>query len=152
MAKAKLQAGAEFDLLTRAEVAEVLRSWQTELTRGVKFRSHQIQGNVDSVGVLALGSNDDGPAEGMAWAVTRFSVAPGPTLPAGGIQVYVNTTESPSSLRIRSLLTDVFPGDRGCVLLSGASLRMAGSGLIATEQVTVTMDVKEVPIQQVWSL
>lgn len=149
--KVKLHAGAELDMLTRDELASVLRSWQTELTRGARLRRHSING-VAVAGVLLMGTNDDGPAEGMAWAVTRLSIAPGPTLPAGGIQVFANTSESPSSLLIRSLVTDVFPGDHGCILLGGDSLRIAGAGLGATDSVTVTMSIKEVPMQQIWSL
>lgn len=149
--KFKLHAGAELDMLTRDELASVLRSWQTELTRGAKLRRLSISGTAVG-GVLLIGSNDDGPAEGMAWAITRLSVAPGPTLPAGGIQVYANTSESPSALLVRNLVTDVFPGDHGCNILGGESLRIAGTGLGATDQVTVTMNIKEVPVQQIWSL
>jgi hypothetical protein len=149
--KVKLSAGAEFDMLNRDELAAVLRSWQTEITRGAKLRRLSISG-VAVGGVLAIGGNDDGPAEGMAWAVTRLSVAPGPTLPAGGLQVYANTSESPSALLIRNLTTDVFCGDHGCNILGGESLRIAGTGLGATDAVTVTLSIKEVPVQQIWSL
>lgn len=149
--KQKLTANGELDLLTREELAGVLRSWQTELTRGARMRRHSITGTAAG-GVLAMGDNPDGPAEGMAWAITRLSIAPGPTVPAGGIQVFANTELSPSSLLIGNLTDDVFPGDHGCVLLSGDSLRIAGTGLGATDVVTVTMSIKEVPIQQVWSL
>ena len=151
MAKFKLHAGAELDMLTRDELREVLQSWRTELTRGAKLRRLSINGTAVG-GVLAMGDVTDGPAEGMAWAVTRLSVAPGPTLPAGGIQVFANTGDSPGSLLIRSLVTDVFPSDHGCNLLSGDSLRITGSGLGATDNVTVTLSIKEVPMQMIWSL
>lgn len=152
MAKFKLHAGAEIDMLTRDELRDVLASWRTELTRGAKLRRLSISGQTDGAGLLLMGDNHDGPAEGMAWAVTRLSVAPGPTLGAGGLQVYANSTDSPASLLIRNLVTDVFPGDHGCNVLSGDSLRITGTGITASVQVTVTMNIKEVPIQQVWSL
>lgn len=152
MASTKIEAGATLDVLTRAELAEVLRSWQTELTRGVKSRRLSLQGNVNAAGVLLIGGPDDGPAEGMAWAITRLSVAPGPALPASGLNVYANTVESQAALLIAGLLTNVFPGDRGCVLLSGDHLQITASGMVAATQVTVTLQIKEVPIQQIWSL
>lgn len=151
MAKTKLTAGAELDFLTSGELRDVLKSWQTELTRGAKLRRRSLKGTVDAAGALAMGDQDDGPAEGMAWAITRFSVAPGPTVPAAGLQVYANDV-NPSSLLIARLSTDVFPGDHGCNLLSGDSLRIAATGATTGEMFTVTVSIKEVPIQQVWSL
>jgi hypothetical protein len=151
VAKTKLTAGAELDFLTSGELRDVLKSWQTELTRGARLRRRAFKGTVTAAGELVMGDVDDGPAEGMAWAVTRFSVAPGPTVPAGGIQVYANDV-NPSSLLISKLTTDLFPGDHGCNLLSGDSLRIAASGATAGDVFTVTVSVKEVPIQQVWSL
>ncbi len=154
--KTKIQAGADIDLLTADELRQtvqgVLKSWSTELTRGVKLRRHAIMGTTDAGGILTAGDNHDGPAEGMAWAVTRLSVVPGPTLGAAGLQVYANDANTPSALMIRNLTTDVFPGDHGCNLLSGDSIRIAGTGITANAQVIVTMQVKEVPIQQIWSL
>lgn len=151
MAKTKLTAGAELDFLTSGELRDVLKSWQTELTRGARLRRRSFKGTVSAAGELLMGDQDDGPAEGMAWAVTRFSVAPGPTVPSNGLQVYANDV-NPSSLLIARLSTDVFPGDHGCNLLSGDSLRIAASGATAGDNYSVTISVKEVPIQQVWSL
>lgn len=151
MAKQKITANGELDLLTATELEHVLRSWRTELTRGVKLRRHAIMGTIDAGGLLEMGENHDGPAEGMAWAVTRFSVGSALAVPAGGIQVYVNAV-NPSSLLVRNLTGDVYPGDHGCNLQSGDSLRIAGSGLPVSTQIVVTMSIKEVPIQQIWSL
>lgn len=151
MANQKITANGVLDIMTKDELRDVLKNWQTELTRGAKLRRLSIIGNTDGAGALVMGGNDDGPAEGMAWAVTRLSVAPGPTLAAAGIQVYANDV-NPSSLLVRNLTTDVFPGDHGCNLLSGDSLRIAGTGITASTSVTVTLSIKEVPIMQIWSL
>lgn len=150
--KVRLTAGAELDMLTRDELASVLQSWRTELTRGVRTRRVSIAGAVDAAGNLLMGDGGDGPNESLAWAVTRISVAPGPVLPLGGLQVFANDTSSAGGLLIAALTGDVFPGDRGLVLMPGDSLRITGSGLVAATQVMVTAQVKEVPVQQVWSL
>lgn len=151
--KTKLTSGAELDFLTRDELRDTLKSWQTELTRGVKLRRRAITGNATAGGVLVMGDDQDGPSEGMAWAITRLSVVPSATtLGANGLQVYANTHESGAGLLIASLKTDVFPGDHGCNLMSGDSLRIAGTGITAGGEVWVTMSIKEVPVQQIWSL
>lgn len=152
MASQRITANGTLDILTRDELRDVLKSWQTELTRGAKLRRLSFVGVVAADGSLTMGENSDGPAEGMAWAVTRLSVAPGPTIPANGLQVYANDTASASALLISKLTEDVFPGDHGCNLMSGDSLRIAGTALTAGQSVTVTISVKEVPAMQVWSL
>jgi hypothetical protein len=152
MAEVTLTAGRTFDVLNRDELAATLRNWQTELTRGAKLRRHAIQGTTDVAGALLMGDNNDGPAEGMAWAVTRLTVAPGPTLAASGLSVYANDVASPAGLVIAGLANNMFPGDHGLVLLSGDSLRISGVGITASAQVTVTLGIKELPIAQIWSL
>jgi hypothetical protein len=152
MAKQKLTANAELDLLTSGEVRDVLKSWANELTRGARLRRWSIQGTTDGTGNLLMGGNNDGPEEGMMWAVTRLSVAPGPTLAASGLVVYANDNVSPSAVLISKLINDQFPGDHGCVLAGGDSLRIAGVGITAGAQVTVTMSIKEVPALMGWSL
>jgi hypothetical protein len=154
MAEQRITANGTLDVLTAHELRDVLRSWQTELTRGARLRRWAIQGQVDAAGVLLIGNQDDGPAEGMAWAITRLSVtvSAGAGVPVGGLQVYANDINSPAALLVANLSTDVYPNDHGCNLLSGDSLRITGSGMIAGAQVTVAMSIKEVPIQMVWSL
>lgn len=152
MALTKLTANASIDILNKKEVEDVLRSWSNELTRGARIRRHSILGTVTN-GQILMGSNEDGPAEGMVWGITRFSVAPGPTLPAAGLSVWVNHTESPSSLLIAQVNTDVFPDARGAMLLGGDSLRIKSNASMTNgEQVTVTMSIREVPSLMAWSL
>lgn len=152
MAKVKMQAGAEFDLLNKGEVQDVLKSWANELTRGAKIKNRSFIGLTSAGGDLLMGDQEDGPAEGMVWGITRFSVAPGPVLGANGLQVYANDASTPSALRIGKLVTDLFPDARGCLLLSGDTLRIAGAGITASVQVTVTMSYREVPELMAWSL
>lgn len=154
MAKQKLTANSTLDILTRDEVQGVLKSWSNELTRGARLIRRNLQGNADGAGAVALGGSTDGPAEGMMWAINRFSVAlaTGVTLGAAGLRVFVNSAESPASVVISQLLTDVYPGDHGCVLVGGDTLRITGAGVTANAQVTVTMSIKEVPELMAWSL
>jgi hypothetical protein len=152
VAKSKLTAGAELDLLTAGEVRDVLKSWSTELTRGARMRRWSMQGNADGAGNLIIGDQRDGPEEGMVWAINRLSVAPGPVLGANGLQVYVNSEQSPSAIIIAKLVTDLFPADHGDVLVAGDVLRIGGAGITANAQVTVTLGIKEVPALMAWSL
>lgn len=152
MAKVRLSAGAELDMLTKGEVADVLKSWQNELSRGARVRRFAMIGIVDAAGNLAMGDNRDGPDEGMVWGITRFSVHPSVTVPAAGLAVYVNDTTSPAGLLISKLVTDVFPDARGAMIQSGDSLRIVGAGMTVGQQVTVTMSMREVPVQMAWSL
>jgi hypothetical protein len=147
----KLQAGASIDLITKGDIADVLKSWQNELTRGARVRRLAIQGASDGAGVLAMGSNADGPEEGMVWGITRFSVAPGPAIPAAGLAVFANDTQS-SQVLISKLVTDLFPDARGCMIAGGDSLRITGTGLPASTQITVTLSMREVPAAMAWSL
>lgn len=148
--KFQLKAGGEIDLLTKAEVFDVLKSWQAELTRGARIRNYTIQGVVDGGGNLLMGDNRDGPEPGMVWGITRFSVV-GSTIPPAGIAVYRNEVAR-STVMIANLQRDLFPDARGCMLFGGDSLRVAGGGLVATDQVTVTMSIREVPAAMAWSL
>lgn len=156
MAKSKLTAGAELDLLTAGEVKDVLKSWSNELTRGARLRRWSMQGTVDASGNLAMGDQRDGPEESMLWAVTRLSVwlsgVATPVLAASGLQVYANSESSPSALLISKLLTDHFPGDHGVVLNGGDTLRIVGAGITVGAQVTVVLGIKEVPELMAWSL
>jgi hypothetical protein len=151
MAKQRITANGELDLLTSDELARTLKSWSVELTRGAKLRRVSILGTATAGGDLLMGDNNDGPHEGMVWAITRLSVAPGPTLGAGGLQVYANDVNG-SGLLIRNLVTDVFPGDHGCNIGMGDSIRIAGAGITANAPVCVTLSIKEVPELMVWSL
>lgn len=150
MAKFRLSAGQEIDILTKGEVAEVLRSWQNELTRGARVRNYSIQGTADGAGNLIMGTNQDGPEPGMVWGITRFSVV-GSTIPAAGLAVYRNEVTR-SAVLIANLQRDLFPDARGCMVMGGDSLRIAGAGLVPTDQVTVTMSIREVPALMAWSL
>lgn len=149
--KVKLEAGANLDLLTKGEVMDVLRSWQTELTRGARVRRYSMSAVVDAGGNVLMGDNRDGPEESNAWGITRFTIAPGATIPAGGLAVYVNEV-GPSQTLVSKLSTDLYPDARGCMIQSGDSLRIAGSGFTVGQQVTVTMSIREVPVAMAWSL
>lgn len=150
--KAKIEAGAEINFVTKDEVRDVLRSWANELTRGARLIRRSIQGIVPTGGILEM-SDGVGPAEGMVWGITRMSVAPGPVLPQDGLSVYVNTVESPSAMLIRSLSTDIFPDARGAMIGNGDTLHIVSNGsMVVGEQVTVTMTIREVPALMAWSM
>jgi hypothetical protein len=151
--KQRITANGELDLITRDELRgelDRIKAWQVELNRGVGFRDVVMAGDVSGGNVSIF---DDGPADSMAWGITRVSVAPGPTLGANGLQLYFNDSDSLTRVRLARLVVgDLFLGDHGLVVKSGTSLRLVGTGISIATQVVVTMTVKEVPIQQLWTL
>lgn len=151
--KAKLTAGAELDLLNRDELAETLKSWGHELTRGARFRRRSMAGTVAADGSLTIGTGSDdtfGPAEGFVWAVTRISIA-GIDPDTQWVNAYANDA-NPSSLLVPRISRVEYPGDHAVVLVSGDQLVIAGSTLTATAIVTATVQIKEAPTLMAWSL
>lgn len=156
--KAKLQAGMELDLLSKAEVAEVLTearaSWQKEIARGVRFRSFSsvatVAGGVWSIGAAA-GVDQLGPREGFIWSVTRIAVSgPGLVLGTDLFSAYVSEV-TPVKL-IQSGLTRGAQWDMGVlVLVGGDRLTLAGVGT-GVGEVYVSGAAVELPVQLAFQL
>ncbi|SRR6266568_1344899 len=83
--KFKLNAGAEFDILTQDELAKSLKrfaqDWQVEAARGPKVVDWWGSGTVTAAGALTIGGATMDPASGhmgpdpsMIWSVKRWNV------------------------------------------------------------------------------
>lgn len=160
MAKFKIQANADIELLTRDEVRDVLRGWMEEIHRGLRFQEFSVTATVAGAGtwqVAAPGPHDTlGPAPGMVWAITRVAVSgPGFARATNDFSVYKDEI-SPSKLVITvpgvATSTASWEWDvGGLILVGGRRLAFAGAGT-AGQQVTVAGEAVEVPVQLAWQL
>jgi hypothetical protein len=157
--KFKIQAGAEFDVLTQSELRETLDGWYVEISRGIKFRKFSAQGNV-SAGAWAIGGqaadNDKdplGPAPGFVWAITRVAISGNGVVPGTDLYaVYVDEV-TPTKL-VTSGLTRGQIYDVGVLVLNGGErLALAGVGTGGTgTDVTLSGQAVELPVQLAWQL
>lgn len=157
--KFKLQAGAELDILSAPEVRQILGSWFTEVTRGIKFRQFSgraaLAGGVWTIGGNATDNRQDvlGPEPGLLWAVTRIAVSGNGFVPGtDAFSVYIDEV-TPSKL-IESGLTRGARWDVPIVQLNGGerlTLSGVGTGVNGTD-VVVSGQAVEVPAQLAWQL
>lgn len=155
MAKHKLTAGAEIDLLTKDEVRDVLRSWMEEITRGARYIRRAVTGTVDGGGALLIGGVSDEdtlkPPPGFMWAVTRISLS---GLTAGqSVDVYINEV-APSQLLYSNVTNGTrVPTTRTSIVMQGNDhLIVRGTALTAAAQIGLNLGIKEVPAFMAWSL
>lgn len=152
--KFKLTGGAELDLLTKAEVAEVLAGWMAEVSRGIKFRKFSASGVVNA-GTFAVGVNSAehmGPSAGMVWSVTRIAVSgSGLVLGTDLWGAYANAA-SAASLIEGGLLRGRTWDPAVTVLNPNDTLVVAGVATGAGTDVTVSGAAIEIPVQLAWQL
>jgi len=155
--KAKIQAGAELDLLNRAELTEVLGAWATELTRGVKFRQFSgaatVSGGVWTIGGPQADNRQSplGPEPGFVWAVTRVA-ASGPGLVAGTDLWSLYVDEVTPSKLIQSGITRGSTWTIGALVLVGGGILTASGAGTGTGDVTLSGGAVELPAQLAWRL
>lgn len=155
--KFKLQAGAEFDMLTPKEMREGLesfaRDWMVEAAKGPRSIRFSSNGTVDAAGDLLIGGDSGvevgrvGPDQNMLWSVKRISfvgLADGETVSIciGGLSHVVNPTAGVYSK---------FGSDE-LVLLPGDKLAIIGTSLTAAERVLMYGSAFEMPVQQMYRL
>lgn len=154
MAKFKLNAGAEFDTITAEEMrgvlADAMRSWAVETTRGVRFSRIIGQGTIAS-GSVEIAGPALGPASGFVWDVRRLRVIGGAA--ADVFTVYVNSTDVSGEVCTTDDFTKrLMAFDEQLVLYPGDVLHIKGTSLAGTGQVTVTGQVRELPVTLAWRL
>lgn len=158
MAKFKLSAGAEMDVITKKEMAEVMdtmtRTWMAEVTRGIKHRRFQARASITG-GAVTIGSsvdNDLGPANGLYWAVKAVSV----TGLAVNDEVQISVNSDPVCSLVRStgggLVTRAGFGENELILGPSDTLVASGTGLTATGQVALFGRCAEVPRNLLYKL
>lgn len=153
--KIKLQAGAELDLLTKDELDTSLKSmganWWSEIGRGDRYRRILLTGLVTGAGAITIGgpsTPEAGPPPGFVWSVRRLNQsAAGKTLAlflnddAPGSAVGTFPTTQYWSFNPAELV--LYPGDQ---------LLATGTGHTAGATVTLTGQVRELPLPLAWRL
>lgn len=166
MAEVKLAAGQKMDVLNRKELRDVLdaatRDWFNQVARGDRYRRFSSAAAI-ATGALLIGgaaARDAvmGPAEGFVWAVQRIAVQ-GLTSTTGTplvattepVQLFLND-DGPAALVHPALVGFADFGQYSLVLYPGDTLLVKGTGLTSTGTVTVTGQVREVPLPLAWRL
>jgi hypothetical protein len=166
MAEVKLAAGAKLDVLNRAELKQVLdastRDWFTQVSRGDRYRRFSAKGTIATGALLIDGTTNTnqtlGPAEGFVWAVQRIAIG-GLTVESGTplvavtepVQLFLND-DGAASL-VHPAITGYFDfGQHSLVMYPGDTLLVKGAALTSTGTVTVTGQVREVPMALAWRL
>lgn len=159
MAKFKIAAGAEIDMLTNSELrktlSDTMASWMAEVTTGARYARFSAAGLIAGAALQIGGAEraDDnlGPAPGFVWDVRRLRISG--LADADVASVYVNDA-NPSSMvaSTADVSGGLFLWGEQVVLYPGDSLLVAGASLTATGYVTVSGQVRELPMALAWRL
>lgn len=148
--KVKLQANAELDLITQAEVREILVGWQAELSRGVRFRNFSSRTGQAADWLLGgdvPDNNSDplGPKEGFVWSVSRLVVT-GIVNGTDLYSVYRSVVQPASAVAVR--LTNDKVWEPGVFVLQGGErLALSGVSTGTDPSIVVAGQVIELPVQ-----
>lgn len=162
MAKFKVKAGAELEVVTPKELAdqiETLRAaWVADVTIGARWTRFSAQGRVTAAGAFEIGGPsrpDDGlgPAPGFVWDIRRVHVYG--MAETDVAELYVNDA-NPSTIvgSTDDVVGCMFTFDRQLVLYPGDALLVAGSDLTADEGTYITISgmAQELPVALAWKL
>lgn len=142
MAKFKINAGAEIDVLTEKELSSALdkmsSSWMAEVTKGFKYRRFLGVATIAAASVSITEGQDNilGPGAGLMWAVNSLVV--GGLAVADSVDVLINDSD-PVATFTRAAGTGNYVrqsfGQTDLVLNPNDYLSLVGSGLTAVGQV-----------------
>lgn len=159
MAKFAFKAGAEFDMLTNKELRDTLKdvmaSWMAETTIGARYARFSAAALIanSAVEIGGPGRADDnlGPAPGFVWDVRRLRITGLATNDVAA--VYVNDA-NPSSMiaSTADVAGALFLFGEQVILYPGDSLLVTGASLAATGFITVSGQVRELPMALAWRL
>lgn len=162
MAKFKVQAGAQIEVVTPKELADTVSklysAWVADVTIGARWTRFSAVGLVTTGLTFEIGGPsrpDDGlgPAPGFLWDVRRLHVHGMDETDVA--ELYVNDA-NPSSLvgSTDDVTGCMFTFDRQVVLYPGEALVVAGSDLGVAEgtRITITGMAQELPIPLAWKL
>lgn len=157
MAEVKLAAGAKLDVLNRHELKSVLdtvtRDWFNQVARGDRYRRFSAAAAISGAAVTIGGASARdavmGPAEGFVWAVQRIAVV-GLT-DTEPVRLSIND-DGPASVVHPALVQYADFGQYSLVLYPGDTLLVTGTSLTSTGTVTVTGQVRELPLPLAWRL
>lgn len=153
MAKFKISAGAEVDVLTEKELSQALdrlsADWMAEVTRGFKYRRFLGMGTIAAGAVLVDESSPDnilGPGPSLIWAVNSLVVSglavndSVDVLINGGDPVASFTRAAGSGTYVRAAF-----GQTDLVLNSNDTLSLTGAALTAVGQIKLFGRCTELP-------
>jgi hypothetical protein len=158
MAKVRLELGAEFDLLTKSEMADVLAghgTWEREAAFGLKdIRLPRMTGVIDG-GDVAIGGDAApgvapcGPRQGWCWKVERISVSG-----IAGTSDFLTIWQGDPSAGdyVTTIGSGAYHPGKGLILHPGEYITLAGTGLTSTGALTVTGRATQVPAPLIWKL
>lgn len=157
MAKFKISAGAEIDVVTKDEVREELAharaNWVGEVARGCRWKRGSMFGTTDGAGLVTIGENGEnalGPGEGFAWLLKRVAVTGyDPVAPSTQSLALYQGAANPSAIIVPKLGT--YTAEMNELLMPKDTLVVSGTAAISTK-VWVTVQVKEVPVSLLWRL
>ncbi len=161
MAKFKVKAGAEIEVVTPAEMQKQLdalhAAWVAEVTIGARWTRFSATARVASsafeIGGPARPDDGLGPAPGFIWDVRRVHVAG--MAETDVAELYVNDANASSLIGSTDDVTGcLWLFDRQAVLYPGEALVVAGESLDAAEgdYITVTGMAQELPVSLAWKL
>lgn len=153
MARFKIHAGAEFDMLTQRELEETLArqqvNWRMEVQRGIRWRRFSAFADVSGAGAVVLGDKDTeliGPPEGFVWMLKRVSVT-GYDPTTAALALYQGSASGSAVIHPKLAVYNAMEE----VLYAGDHLVMSGTAT-ANARVWVTGLVKEAPQALAWKL
>lgn len=155
MAKVKIQAGAEIDMLTKGELDDSNKhqhdAFFRELAHGKKYLRLGAVIGTPAAGALTMPAGS-GPNQGFVWAIQRLTV--GGLAANDQLGVYRNTTDVWNLLGVMGAGTasTFHVGGKGLILLGGESLIFSGTGLAAAAAVTVNGELIEAPATEIWKI
>lgn len=166
MAEVKLAAGKTIDVLNKTELRAALdaatRDWFNQVSRGDRYRRFSATGEIDTGSLVIDGTLVEnqtlGPQEGFVWAVQRIALS-GLTSVTGTpavatsepVQLFLND-DGPSSLVHPAVAGYQDFGQYSLVMYPGDTLLVKGDDLTSTGIVTLTGQVREVPMPLAWRL
>ena len=153
--KVKLEAGAEFDFLTKDELRKVLADWMVETVKGARPVRFSGMATIDAAHTVQLGGSSSsdptgtwGPDAGFVWTVRRLAVR-GINPSAESLSLYINN-ESPLSL-VRDTITGYVDFSTSELIVQGPEkLLLVGNSLNSTGNVFVSGAAIEFPIGLAW--
>jgi hypothetical protein len=159
MAKFRLSANAEVDLLTREEVKGVLNDWDAEqAARGRAVKALRFTGVLGAVGVgVPPGpAVPQSPASGYIWSLRNFAVL---GTASGTWRAYTVTDTSGNYQPSGQGITGFIPAAIGAMFQWGAGQAWLYNGeylsignSVAQTQVGYTLQVLEAPAEMAWKL
>lgn len=161
MAKFKLDFGADIELITKGEMADVLDKYGdrrlAEYALGLKhFDIPVMLGTVAADGTITLGSSGDpdqihcGPRQGFCWRVCRVSV--NGLTGSQTVSLYKGDPGASRFVTVLSATAPAFTSSHGLLLKPGGNVVVSGSGLTTGAQVTVSGEAVEAPAELIYKL